>query len=379
MRVLHVSTDFKAVGDDVGYGGVERHVLQLARLQVSAGKAPRIITTTDACDPLAIPLIPAELYKLRFRDEREYLNQWERIAESILDTARDYDIIHDHMGNFLSRFSNKLDSKPSFLSCYAQPNHYAYQKLYRECARHFSTATRRPRVVASSHRQRVDLQKLLDVDYVVYPIVADCPDYTTQLGLIDVCLAGVRPDKCQLEIIEVCKSIHQPLLVAGPLLVFDSRSRDYAEMVMRAVDINITAASLTMDEFVSVVERAAEANQTIYVGELKQAYLEVAFGIAKRLVLLNRTEEVFSTVVMEAMKRGIPCIVGPYASAWESTMGLAAIVNEISRESITEAFSSDSPHRTMIRSFSNLVFDSKRWEETWDILYNSTNNVLVTR
>ncbi|MCJ8510354.1 glycosyltransferase [Rhizobium lemnae] len=374
LRILHVSTDYKAIGDNSGYGGVEKHVLALARLQREKGNEVHIVTTSQATDPLALPIFPEDLYKIAFNDPAYYMTKVDAVVAEITEIAKSYDIVHDHMGNFTT-FAREVDvSSRVFLSCYAQPSHYAYRSLLQRCSISLSRFPRekKPLVVASSFAQRSALEAVLPADFVVHPAVGKCPDYSDRDGDIDVCIAGIRPDKCQVELARFAKKHHLPMLFAGPPLLYDQVSTSYYGEFIQCVDDHVDTRTATLEFLQEVVRRCAKRKEVIYIGEIfDQKALEAVFASARRVILLNSTNEVYSTVAMEALKRGIPCILGPYQSSWETSMGMATIVKDLSEVALAEAFSAKTLSRSLIRDFAELHFDAERWEAQWDILYRS--------
>jgi len=371
LKILHVGTTYKPVGDASGYGGVERHVLHLASLQASQGHTVQIISTEDSTHPLAVPLLPRNHVPISPTFPHNNYDPLSIAMARSCELATDADVVHDHQGSLsLYAMQRQTDMSRWFISVYAQPRHYAYKQMFAALSTAIRHTAVRPFIIMASHDQRRDFAQILAADTVIHPIPRDCPDYSATCGVAPLCLAGIRPDKCQLELALAAKRVRTGIIFAGPLLIYDDTSRSYADSFLQHIDTAVDAEAMSEVDLRSLISNLDCADRTVYLGELvSESKIELLFSSASRLILLNRTREVFSTVVLEALLRGIPVVAGPYDSAWESSSGMAHILATLDDTQFANALHCTLPQRELIRDFVTLIHNPRRWCDQVHLCY----------
>lgn len=376
MKILHISTNYKPVGTQIGHGGVERIIYWLCEEQKNRGHKISIATMEQADHPDAIKLFPRNILEVKATDEAAYARLMAAAFDGLVARLRqgEWDVVHDHMGAFalhLCRTCPGLET-PVIVSCYAQPAHFAYTGLFRQLGQ-LRTALPNLKFSAGSLAHRTSLKGLLDADFVVYAGIPDAPLHDGARAFAYMTMAAVQPGKQQLELARLANKHSLPFIFAGPLTDALPEIREYSRLFAAEVRETLVAEEIPDGELFGVLQQAVARSGTVFVHEARRdSVRETLFSAASKTVLLNSTPEVFSQVLQESLARGIPAVAGPYPSAIETLMGFGDLVADLEEKSVLAALQAPAQSRTGIQAYCRARYAPKYWADIWDAIYRQT-------
>ena len=274
MRILQVAPLWERVPPPA-YGGTETVVSLLTDGLVRLGHEVVLRASGDS-------ITLAELRSVYPRSLRTAEGIRETLAYELvhageaLQDAREFDIVHNHVGEMLMAFAGLLDV-PMLTTTHGNltPDSRFVWEGYRGFYNTISWSQSKRIVGVKRARFAGVVYNAIDVQS--YPFSSDKDDYL-------LCLARVSPEKGTHVAIEVARRLGMPLVIAGKV---DRVDRKY---------------------FRTAVEPEIDGRQIRFVGEVDNQEKRQLYAGARCLLVPICWEEPFGLVMPEAMACGTPVV-----------------------------------------------------------------------
>lgn len=374
-KILHISTDYKPVGEAIGHGGVERLICWLAREQRRRGHDVRVVTLPGAECEGTLTWFPQDIQQVKKSDPQRYHRIHEEVARAInaLVARESIDVVHDHMGVYMGgAFPQQLDRHVSLiLSCYGLLDNIHYKQIYRAIP---DIRGRLPlvKITVCSEAHARHFSGMFVPDYVVYHAVPERPLLDPlKPSLYVLHWSAVMPGKEQLRLALLSQRHHLRTLFAGPLArdtpALEQYSSDFLAHVCSVQDLD----SLDPESAVARLTALLDEYPSVYMGEVLAPWLQdTIFANAERFVLCASHDEPFSLALLEAMAYGVPPVAGPFPSAREAMGNVGTFVESLDDASIHHALASPSTERSIVQAHARRSFGVGQWADRWDLVYN---------
>lgn len=303
MKILHVSTPFLPVRDDLEYGGTERIVYLLDRELSKRGYDSYVaaIKTSRPAGTL-YPTVEREIGISGVLDkeggtEFEGLNsRLEHIAESLRYANSGFDVVHVHDDNMLPFMP--MIRPPSLITL-----HSDYEGGFWNTHLHPRMVDLNVNLVAISKSQRRIYRSAgYNVDFVVYNGVdVDNFEFSERRIPYLLSLGSVKPEKGQHTAIEVGKRVGIDVVVAGNI----GNQRYFDEMIQPHITHDISDIE---DKLTGYLSLNSHGPRIVYTGMVNDSQKKPLYANALAFLMPIEWEEPFGLVMTEAMASGTPVI-----------------------------------------------------------------------
>ncbi|GBE20206.1 MAG TPA: glycosyltransferase family 4 protein [Candidatus Pacearchaeota archaeon] len=290
MKILQIAPIYIPITLDMGYGGIERVVLSLARIFDEKGHD--VITAAPAdsrpCGKLLPTLRQSEWAKPKMEADP---NAYEEHVSKIIDyvTDNDLDVIHDHTGNFVlsntfnkrSRESIKLKKIPIIVTPH-ELKRFKKSPLPKQENIFFTALSNYQSSVFSDF---VDVKRVINNGIFVgeYPFTNKKKGYLFSLG-------SIERDKGQDLAVRVALETGLPLKIGGNIA-----EQDFYDLEIKD-----------------------HSGQIEYVGELNDDEKKEFYKNAEAFIVPIRIGDCFSLTRIESLACGTPVITLDTGSAREA-------------------------------------------------------------
>jgi glycosyltransferase involved in cell wall biosynthesis len=283
MRILQVAPLWERVPPPA-YGGTELVVSLLTDGLARLGH--NVVLRASGDSITAAELRSVYPRSLRTAEGIEQTFPYELVhAGEALQDARDFDIVHNHMGELVMAFSGLLDV-PMLTTTHGNLTRDS-RFVWEGYGGFYNTISwsQSKHIVGfkNAHFAGVVYNA---IDVQSYPFSRDKDDYL-------LCLARVSPEKGTHLAIEVARRVGTPLVIAGKV---DRVDREYFE---------------------TAVEPQIDGRQIRFVGEADTEVKRQLYARARCLLVPICWEEPFGLVMPEAMACGTPVVAFPRGAAPE--------------------------------------------------------------
>lgn len=375
MKILHISTDYKPIGEEIGHGGVERLVFWLAEEQLKQGHTVQVVTVEGSHVPYAIELFPRDIQVTKARDRVAY-ERLHRATDAVIDhllRTEKWDIVHDHMGAYLTS-QNRADIPPrigTILSCYGLLDNPHYVGIYNSIP---SLRERLPHVVVTvcSMNHQTHLSPVFHADHIVYHAVPPQPLARSARPHFILYWAAIQPGKAQLLALAAAEQANTPIVFAGPVLTgtpaFDAYAAEFRQRVCWMPELSSLA---TPEAVLNAIGQVHRDTLGVYIGEISSVPLQRAlFANATRFLLCASHAEPFSLALLEAMAHGLPIVAGPFESALEEIGKAGVYIEALSVDAIVQAIECKPADSEFIQAYARKMFSLDNWVTKWSLVYD---------
>lgn len=373
MKVLHISTNYKPVGDLVGHGGVERLIYWLAQQQSDMGINVSIAGMPNGEFPSNYAIFPQDIQEIKKRSLTSYDIACDEAMKMVAELINQnkIDVIHDHMGLFFkSPRSRDFLNQKKIIGIYGQVDNPIYREIYAQVPNmrrnHQNLA-----VVVASNAHKKDFQKIFDADHVLYYGVRKMPFLNTATSNYSISWATICDQKQQAFMCRFANATKNKIIFAGPVIRDNPNDATAYKEFISIVEETILLESLSFEEAKKAIrDFSLSSKSSLYIGEVYSRKLrEFLFTNARHMLLLNSTNEPFSLAILEALSCGMNVIAGPFASAYEALPDKDFIIRSLTHDEMKRVFSLDLISTEKILAYQQRHFSLTHWAENVCNLY----------
>lgn len=303
MRILHISTPFLPVRNDLEYGGTER-VVYLLDKKISERGHESYVAAPGTSEPTGklCPTIAREIGVASILNKEngmgfdDLYSMLEHMSKS-LRYARGFDFVHAH-DEYAVPFMPMLNS-PSLVTL-----HSDYEGGFWDSVLHPDITRLDVNLVAISNVQRnVYMDAGYNVEYVVYNGVdTDNVTFSDKKKDYLLTLGSIMPVKGQHTAIAVGRSLGLDVIVAGNI----GNHGYFDEKIKPFITHDLSGSRDKLADYLSLGN--SPASKVVYVGRVNDEQKMPLYANAKTFLMPVEWEEPFGLVMIEAMASGTPVI-----------------------------------------------------------------------